>query len=100
MENVHHAMGTIQKTRGFFLESAASVAAEPANRASKSAKFDRHRAPTLQTGNSKFAAQNSRSPRPRFHALRRTPPPNIPAECCQNRHASAPGPRKTNDGLR
>src|SRR5450432_2926917 len=49
-----------------------------------------YRAPALRIDSSKPAARNNHWPRPRSRVLRRTPPPNIPAELTQNRPAVSP----------
>src|ERR1700747_31883 len=97
MDTAHRAAEMIRKMSGYARAAAAFAATAQANRVSKSAVFGPRRAPALQIGNSKSVARNNRWLHLRFHVLRQKPPLNIPAECCQNHHALAPGPQKTND---
>src|SRR5258705_12772171 len=98
MDIAHRAAETIRKMPGFARAAAAFAATAQANQVSKSAVSGPRRVPALQIGNLRSVARNNRWLHLRFHVLRRTPPPNIPAECCQNHHALAPGQQKTNDG--
>src|SRR5258708_26038629 len=99
-ETDRRAVETFRKTLGSVRAAVASAAGLTASPALKCVASGRHHAPTLQTGSSKSVSQNNRWQRLPLRALRQTPLPNIPAECCQNHRVSAPGPQKTDDDSR